>query len=458
MATKITTRSWGSRLGNSIKGILVGLVLFIGSFILLSWNERNAVRQYKTLNEVRIAAVEIQATDVPSASDGKLVHVSGVTQTPDTLEDPEFGIRVTDSIHLDRQVEMYQWEESSRSETRTRVGGGQETVTTYSYDTRWSERLIDSSRFYEQNPARRNPGRMPYSSLSVSASNVGLGNFVLATEIISQIRGRQDLPLWEQDLRLPANARLHGEHIYVGENPASPQVGDVRIKFSVAPAGTVSIIAGQEGTRLTRSWTDFSGNAYARVQTGAHSKEAMITQAEREVKILTWVLRFVGWLVMSVGLVLTLAPLRVMADVLPFVGRLVGTGVGLVSGLVAAGLSLATIAIAWIVVRPMIGIPLLVAAVGLGSIWIAVRRRSAMAALERVNADVPPSPVPAGKPEREARTFTVPLAGVEPAAVAAKICVICGSDCSTAPRFQDDHGHYYHERCYSPGNSMIAPS
>jgi hypothetical protein len=44
-------------------------------------------------------------------------------------------------------------------------------------------------------------------------------------------------------------------------------------------------------------------------------------------------------------------------------------------------------------------------------------------------------------PPRETRTFTVPLAG-------AKICVICGSDCSTEPRFQDDQGRYYHQRCH----------
>lgn len=37
--TETTTQSWGSRLGDSLKGIIVGIILFIVSFPLLFWNE-----------------------------------------------------------------------------------------------------------------------------------------------------------------------------------------------------------------------------------------------------------------------------------------------------------------------------------------------------------------------------------------------------------------------------------
>lgn len=384
MATKVTTQSWGSRLGNSIKGIFFGILLFFGSFVLLWWNEGNAVRQYKRLNEVNLAAVEIRATDSPEASDGQLVHVSGPAQTPDTLQDPDFDLSVTDSIHLRRQVEMYQWEESSRSETRTRVGGGQETVTTYSYATTWSRRVIDSGRFHEQDPNRRNPGSMPFNDHSVSATTVQLGNFTLAPEIISLIGGHQDVALRAEDLTLPPNARVHGPHIFIGENPASPKVGDTRISFQVVPAGMVSIIAGQQGNLINRSWTDSTGTAYSRVQTGSHSKAAMIAQAEQEVKMLTWILRFVGWLVMSAGLGMVMSPLRVLADVLPFLGRVVGAGIGLICGLIAAVLSLITIAVSWLAVRPLIGIPLLVVAVVL-LVLVIVKTKKAPATIPQAS-------------------------------------------------------------------------
>ena len=43
--TETTTESWGSRLGNSIKGVLFGLALFIGGFPVLFWNEGNSVKR-----------------------------------------------------------------------------------------------------------------------------------------------------------------------------------------------------------------------------------------------------------------------------------------------------------------------------------------------------------------------------------------------------------------------------
>jgi hypothetical protein len=49
-------------------------------------------------------------------------------------------------------------------------------------------------------------------------------------------------------------------------------------------------------------------------------------------------------------------------DVIPILNSIVGMGVSLVAFLVAAVFSLVTIAVSWIVVRPVLGISLLVAA------------------------------------------------------------------------------------------------
>ncbi len=53
-----------------------------------------------------------------------------------------------------------------------------------------------------------------------------------------------------------------------------------------------------------------------------------------------------------------------MADVLPFLGDLVGMGTAVVALALALPLSLATIAIAWVVYRPLVGIGLIVVGVG----------------------------------------------------------------------------------------------
>jgi hypothetical protein len=57
-----------------------------------------------------------------------------------------------------------------------------------------------------------------------------------------------------------------------------------------------------------------------------------------------------------------LRPLSVMADVVPLVGNIVGAGTGLVAFLVALALSAVTIAVAWLVYRPLLGLALLAVA------------------------------------------------------------------------------------------------
>jgi len=44
---------WFSRIGESIKGLLFGGVLFLGSFPLIWWNEGRAVQTYESLQEGR---------------------------------------------------------------------------------------------------------------------------------------------------------------------------------------------------------------------------------------------------------------------------------------------------------------------------------------------------------------------------------------------------------------------
>jgi hypothetical protein len=86
----------------------------------------------------------------------------------------------------------------------------------------------------------------------------------------------------------------------------------------------------------------------------------MFKSAEQSNKRLTWILRGVGLLVMAIGLSMVLKPLSVLADVVPFFGNIVQAGTGLIALLVSLTLSFITVAVAWIVYRPVLGIALLV--------------------------------------------------------------------------------------------------
>ena len=94
---------------------------------------------------------------------------------------------------------------------------------------------------------------------------------------------------------------------------------------------------------------------------------------------MTWLFRLAGFLAMYIGLGMVLKPLSVLADVLPILGDIVGIGTSIVSGLIAFVCSLVTIAIAWVLYRPVLGIALLVLA-ALGVALLVVARKAKVAA------------------------------------------------------------------------------
>lgn len=391
MVTEVSRQSWGGRLMNSIRGVLFGLILFVGSFVLLWWNESRAVRDYQNINELRDKTVAVQPESIARAHDGQPVHVTGEAETPEVLEDPQFGVSQV-AIRLRRTVEMYQWRENERSETRKKIGGGTETVTEYSYDREWAGDVINSSGF-KQASGHENPSTMPYEDWQDTADQVTLGSYTLSPPLVRKLDFFETLI--PRDPNLPAGAGVEGRHIYFGENPKSPEIGDVRISFQVVEPDTVSVVARQSGSELT-PWRTANGTDYSRVQRGTHTLESMMDQAESEARMQTWILRGVGWLLMALGIGMVLKPLSVMGDVIPLLGNLIGGGIAVVAGLVSAVLTLATIAIAWIAVRPLIGVPLLVVAAALLFLqWKKSRAdKAAVRAAETRPAPPPPPPPP----------------------------------------------------------------
>lgn len=369
MATTVTHTSWGSRLGSSIKGIFVGILLFFGSFVLLWWNEHRAVLSYQDIHEMRNAASSVSAESLSENNDGNLVHVTGRAVTDAILTDPEFGVSAN-AIHLRREVEMFQWEEKIERKTQKKLGGGETVTETPVYRKIWSGRLIDSTDFRE--PAgHQNPATLPYGDWGGQANKVTLGAFSLDTTLIRDLSFYETLPPREGNLLEAGN--VQGDYIFKGENMQSPQVGDVRISFQIVPQDIISVVA-RQARGLLVPWSNSRGKSDFRIQRGEHTLVAMMEQAKKEAQMMAWILRGAGWLLMTIGLASIFKPLSVLGDVVPFIGNLIGGGIGLISALVSLGLSLITIGIAWVAVRPLVGVPLLVAAGGL-LVWRLLKSR-----------------------------------------------------------------------------------
>jgi len=102
---------------------------------------------------------------------------------------------------------------------------------------------------------------------------------------------------------------------------------------------------------------------------GIYNADEMFSKELTQNTLLTWGLRIGGFILIAVGFMLIFKPLSVFADVIPFIGSIVSFGTGLISFIISLIISLFTIALGWIVYRPILGIVLLAIAGTLG-VWI----------------------------------------------------------------------------------------
>lgn len=144
---EVENQSFCDRICDAIVGIAVGLVLFIGAFPLLWWNEGRAVDAYKAINEGRQIYVPIDSGVVDSRNENKLVYLTGLARPTVNLTDYDFGLEVAGSTKLTRNVEMYQWAEKKTTRKQKNLGGSTTTITEYTYSEKWSSKHIDSSKF-----------------------------------------------------------------------------------------------------------------------------------------------------------------------------------------------------------------------------------------------------------------------------------------------------------------------
>ncbi len=399
---EIVNPNWLSRMGSSFKGILAGVGLVIGAGALLFWNEGRAVKTARRLAEGAGAVVSVTADRVDAANEGRLVHVNGKAETKETLCDQQFGVSAT-AMRLERKVEIYQWVEHKdvRHEKQ-----GDKTIekTTYTYKLAWCPKPVDSSGFREaghENP----PMAMPFSDQDLVTKQATLGAFKLSESNVRRMGEAKAFP-FAPDFKPPEalkGAKYVNGFIYVPvEKPAAavakptvasagsplaaaaqaatqavtnavaaalrdvasaPQVGDLRVSFKIVEPHEISLCQKQTGETFA-PWTASDGKPISLQRDGLADAAAMFADAQSANTKLTWFLRFIGFLGMFVGFKLVFGPIATLVDVVPLLRNIVAVGVGFVSFLLALGGTLLTAGIAWVYYRPVLGIGLIVVAVG----------------------------------------------------------------------------------------------
>jgi hypothetical protein len=346
---------------------------------LIGWNEYRTVHRSKGLTEAEGAVSGIaDPFELSQAQNDKLVHVTGTATTEEKLSDAEFGISQT-VLRLERNVEMFQWVEHKESKTRDKIGGGRETITTYSYEKKWHEERVDSDRFEERSNHTNPPLR--YTPKSLVTDRATLGALRLPSSLVeSRMNSWKNTPLDSEtvlatfDDMAKQHLRIDGDTIYYSAAvpmAKEPQVGDLRIRFRVVEPATVSVLSKQQGEELVPYKTS-NGETIQHLMMGNVNATAMFDSLKLENTMIAWLCRVGGWILACVGFSLIVGPLKAVANIIPIFGSIVGTVTFFAAVLLGTIVSLVTIAVAWIAVRPLFAIGLL--ALAGGAIYLLSRR------------------------------------------------------------------------------------
>ena len=412
--TETTRTSYGSRLGGSLRGMLTGLILFFAATALLWWNEGRAVKQSDAIKDAESSYVEMDNPNKLDPSlDGELVYATCLATTKEILEDPDFGVKAN-AINMARKVEFYQWQEESDSHSEDKLGGAQETTTTYTYKVGWTHRPVNSDEFKDPAYKGKNSVLANVEDGQWSAQEVTFGAYNLPEFAISSLRADEQLQVevaedqlkqWEKKLNPNAKniakqsidmvaaaqndtnvvvkdtvevpkmtfeteyIHVGSNQIYLGKDPSKPQIGDVRISYYKCSPTKCSLIAKVKGNTFAR-YKAKNGKMFVMVEKGVRDSDEMIQGAKDANSFWTWVLRIFGLFLLYTALRMLLGFPEMLLKVVPFLSTILGIGVGIVCFLITVIWGGLIIALAWFFYRPILSICILavVGAAGFG-LW-----------------------------------------------------------------------------------------
>lgn len=347
---------FGSRLVDSIKGILFGFLIFVAAFPLLWWGENR-----QNLADFVKNAVLIESKAPPSVAPNTLIKTTGKIHSDESANDSKYLAAPAGAkfLKVSREAEMYAWDEDKKTEKR-----GDKEVTTYDYKKEWTGSPSDSSGFYEPSNHSNPPMSERDETFQVGTATIGALSFEAEK---TDLHGSKDLNVTEAMLNIesPSVLQVAGGKIYIPYGVTkgmtnihsaskTPEVGDLRLSFGFFPNDVEGSVVGDwDGGRI-------SPHPYGETDTylGAFPGGLAEFQAKlaSEHRMMTWIIRGVALLMLWMGLNLILGPILTIVESIPLVG---GAGKGLISlvtGAIAFVLWILTILLAnlWLILLALL--------------------------------------------------------------------------------------------------------
>jgi len=386
--SETTTTGYGSRIVNSIKGVVIGLILFVVSFGLLYWNEGRV-----DLSNIAKTATEISSATISTDSSltGKLISTTGVINSDRIIGDNLF-LNPNKFIAAEREVEMYSWIEKSESHNKTNTGGSETTETTYTYSKGWEENPKSTNNF-KRPEGHENPQKSLDSYTNkVTTATIGAYNLDPQSVILPNF---SQLPLNSQNITLSDGATLANDsYLFIKKSESgtfnSPQVGDLRISYHVLRPGFDGTIFGKLSGSKIDPYFDQDGNNLYRVFIG--TRDQGIATLHTKYTTLLWILRLVGFLLMWFGLSALCGPISVLMDILPIFGVISRSLIGIITFLVAFVLTIVTILVSMLLHSLIALIIVLVITVGvIIAFFVVIKNKKKATIPNTVPTSIPPS-------------------------------------------------------------------
>ncbi len=348
---------FGNRLGDSIKGIFIGVLLFFAAFPVLWWGENR-----QNLAEL-VQKAELVGSESTAITDGKFIKTTGMLHSAQSPIDSQFLMHTgsTRALKLSRHVEMYAWKENKKTE---KVGNNQEKVT-YDYEKAWTSLPADSSQFYDAT-GHFNPV-MGEKDVSFSVQNLAIGNLPIDAAKV-EYWDLRTLPV-SQDMLVNSPLRIfkaNGGQIYVPldnspvrEVGTNPLIGDLKVSYTYFPNDVAGSVVGAWSAGQIAPYVYDDTDTFLGAYAGGLKEFQAFLQSRHN--MITWVIRGLCLVFMWLGLNMMLGPILTLLDSIPLVGGAGKALISAVTGAIAFVLWALTIFVAklWLVL-------LIVAVIGVG--------------------------------------------------------------------------------------------
>mmetsp|Transcript_27276 Transcript_27276/g.77766 ORF Transcript_27276/g.77766 Transcript_27276/m.77766 type:complete len:536 (-) Transcript_27276:67-1674(-) len=253
--TTVTHKSWFDRMKSAMLSIIIGTLLVWFSIPCIWMNERRNAIMESLIKNGRAEYVTVEAEKVDPDLRGSLVHIpSAEARGVKPMQDERLKQVSCDRgcLRLRSTVEVFQWkEEAVRREQKDSVGGGETTVTNYSYTRRWLNCKQDSNCFHD---------RSYHNVLSVPGLEPGVREqtnpeveygsaFTLSEDLVDQLDD------WQTEtgsgLFSIQSVSIGDKAFHVGpdscyyhpESRGPPQIGDMRVRIEYIPDGPATVLA-----------------------------------------------------------------------------------------------------------------------------------------------------------------------------------------------------------------------